>query len=190
MVIQAYPDFRPLQLDDKPLFDKAFELLQPRLSEYTFSNLYAWRNAYTFSVASCEGCIVVRTGRYAQPHYLLPLGIDERAQVKQVIERIVREEGNPFIRIPEETASLFDGSLSLEKRQERDNADYLYKAEDLIYLRGRGYDGKRNHGDAYFESRCRFPGIVPDHNERVLKQRSAGRYVRESGTGSGCGGAA
>ena len=48
MAIPPYPASRPLALTDKPLLDELFALLQPRISEFTFANLYLFRAAHAY----------------------------------------------------------------------------------------------------------------------------------------------
>ena len=54
MDINLYPQFRPIDIKDKPLFDEAFKNYPPRISEFTFTNLYAWRHVYKLSISDLE----------------------------------------------------------------------------------------------------------------------------------------
>jgi hypothetical protein len=48
MIVSDFPQYKQIELSDKPLFDKIFAKIQPEISEYTFTNLYMWRNHYNF----------------------------------------------------------------------------------------------------------------------------------------------
>ncbi|MFX0106537.1 MAG: hypothetical protein ACFE75_13765, partial [Candidatus Hodarchaeota archaeon] len=39
---------KPIEIPDKHLFDKYFQTFPPRISEFTFTNLFMWRNYYNF----------------------------------------------------------------------------------------------------------------------------------------------
>ena len=49
-----------------------------------------------------------------------------------------------FVRVPEGIKYFFDKDPVIHAADDRDNADYLFLAQDLIRLQGRKYDGKRN----------------------------------------------
>jgi uncharacterized protein len=137
MDIPHYPEFRPLELQDKAVFDAAFRQNPPENSEYTFTNLYCWRNAHTFSISIFDGLLIIASGKEYYP--LIGTG-DPRKAVK----KILLETHNSFIRVPEATKALFDDDPEISVVFDRDNSDYLFLAQDLIRLSGRKYDGKRN----------------------------------------------
>ncbi len=152
-ILPVFPQTRPLERKDKPLFDDLFRRFPPRLSEYTFTNLFAWRKAYRFAVSRLEGCVLLVCQKDDSWRVFDPLG---PAQQKFDTMRrccdaapVSRLE---FCRIPEATARLFSHKEGWSVREDRDNFDYLYRTEDLIGLKGKGYDGKRNFIKRFKES--------------------------------------
>jgi len=141
MSIQPYPSFRPIELSDKPLFDKAFSASPPEISEFTFTNLYAWREAYGITVSILDGILILRANKGAMPRFFNPIGSGD---AKAAIERVSKETRGVFIRVPETTASLFDADGRFKVESDADNSDYVYGTRDLILLSGKKYDGKRN----------------------------------------------
>jgi uncharacterized protein len=141
MSLPAYPDFTPLKLEYLRVFNQAFESNPPVISEFSFTNLYAWRNVYKFKACSLDGLIILSSDSDGKPRFLDPIGKPDK---RQAIERISNDIGGEFIRLPEETAALFNGDSRFSIKEDRDNSDYLYKTEDLINLAGKIYDGKRN----------------------------------------------
>ena len=152
MNLSPYPEFRPIEVADKPDFDEALKKFPPKISEATFTNIYAWRQIYKFSAATMDGFIILRSDQTNQPRFFNPIG---RGDVKSAIMKILDEAGGSFIRLPEETKAFFEpetigrGSLGIpcqgfEIMPDPDNSDYLYKTSDLIKLDGKKYDGKRN----------------------------------------------
>ncbi len=140
MNINPYPQFRPLDINDKPLFTEAFENYLPRISEFTFTNLYAWRHLYKFSLADLDGLIILRSEEKGL-RFFNPIG---KGDMRSVISKILGDIGGSFIRLPEDTKALFDGDDEFKITPDPDNSDYLYKTEDLVKLPGKKYDGKRN----------------------------------------------
>lgn len=141
MNVPAYPEFRPLSFEDKPLFDEAFLKDPPVISEFTFTNLYAWRCAYCFEVATLDALLILRCEKKRQKAFLSPIGRNDK---KRAILTILMDTRLPFIRVPEEVAKLFEGDGRVTVKEDEANADYLYLLRDLVELPGRKYDGKRN----------------------------------------------
>ena len=141
MQIKSYPEFHPLEKEHKPLFDELFLKFPPAISEFTFTNLYSWRNIYKISLTLFDGFIVLRSERDNKKRFFMPLG---DGSVKNVIEKILNEANTSFIRLPEVTGELFSADNHFVLGLDRDNYDYLFKAEDLVSLKGKKYDGKRN----------------------------------------------
>ncbi|MFA5275744.1 MAG: phosphatidylglycerol lysyltransferase domain-containing protein [Candidatus Omnitrophota bacterium] len=141
MVIPAYPDFKPLELEYLSIFNQAFKENPPRISEFTFTNLYAWREAYKFKVSTLDNFIILSSEKDAQMRFFDPIGSGDK---KKAMERISDDFKAIFIRIPEETAALFSEDARFGLKPDIDNSDYLYKTDDLIKLKGSKFDGKRN----------------------------------------------
>lgn len=160
MNISDYPAFAPLELSHKPLFDQAFVNQPPQISEFTFTNLYAWRQAYKTSVSLLNGLIVVRSDKEDIPAFFVPLGKED---IKKAIMRILIETKGVFIRVPEAAAELLKGEISIKIEPDRDNSDYLYKIADLSSFSGKKFDGKRNLIKK-FQSRHQYEYISLDES--------------------------
>lgn len=139
--MQLYPVFEELRIEDLVRFKEAFNSCPPKISEYTFSNLYAFRDAYKFKVTLLDDFIVLRSDLGMRPEFLDPIGTGDK---KPVIEKILDDFKASFIRIPESAVVLFSDTARFKVEPDRDNFDYLYRLQDLIALAGRKYDGKRN----------------------------------------------
>ena len=140
--VPSFPDFRKITLADKGLFESYFSKHPQETSELTFTNFYIWRDCDKSQVTSINGniCIVARPDN-EPPYFFEPLG-EERVEetIKTCLSVVPR-----FSRISEKfTKTYFEGKSGFKIEPTRDNADYLYRTEDLISLRGKKYDGKRN----------------------------------------------
>ena len=140
MEIPLYPVSRPLERLDKTEFEEIFSLDPPELSELTFTNLYAWRNAYGFRVSRLSGFVVL-SAESGGKRFFRPLG---RGTDLEGCVRMLAGEHRPFIRIPARDRELFRGATGFREEADRDNADYLYSMEELLELKGKKFDGKRN----------------------------------------------
>lgn len=141
MNIPQYPECKPIELSDKPWFDHAFKVAPPVISEFTFTNIYAWRSAYQFQVSLLDGLLILSSDSPGGRVFFNPIG---RADAASVIERILYDTGSAFVRVPEATKALFIKNPAVTVSLDLDNSDYLYLASDLIELAGRKFDGKRN----------------------------------------------
>jgi len=139
--IKAYPETSPIEFADLADFVKAFKQAPPVISEFTFTNLYAWRNVYKFSVSSLDGMLLVCSNKDDVKRFFSPIG---KGDVRAAIEKVINDTGGTFIRLPEQHKRLFDGDSRFIIEPDRDNADYLYNSSDLTGLAGKKYDGKRN----------------------------------------------
>src|SRR5512138_1701233 len=70
--LPSFPSFRPLDLYDKPLLDRIFAELQPRVSELTFAGLYLFRFAHDYRLTTVNDSIVVLGKGYDGSEYFLP----------------------------------------------------------------------------------------------------------------------
>ncbi len=141
MTLTKYPDFQQLDIGHLGLFVQACEYSHPYISELTFTNLYSWRKFYDISVCALEDLFIVRSGSQKSARFFLPLG---KTNPKNAIVKIMKETAGNFIRLPQEPVEYFRANPLFVINEDRDNADYLYRSEDLINLAGRKYDGKRN----------------------------------------------
>lgn len=163
MPIPAFPEFRPIILEDKPAFDAALSANPPELSTYTFTNLFAWRMPYKVSVSTLDGLIIVRDEVDGKHVYFEPMGSGD---VKGVIENVFESGGQDavFERLHKRTIELFEGDSRYTIEEDRDNSDYLYLTSDLIELSGRKYDAKRNFINRFKQDHSyEYVGLNPEN---------------------------
>ncbi|TBR16496.1 DUF2156 domain-containing protein, partial [bacterium] len=139
--MESYPAFGEIKKEYLPLFEEAFKNDPPRISEFTFANLYAWKDAYRLKVSLLDDLIILRSESGLSLRFFNPIGKTDK---KKAIEKILGDSGGIFVRIPEETKALFAADARFKIELDFDNSDYLYKVDDLTSLSGRKYDGKRN----------------------------------------------
>ncbi len=48
--IPVFPQKRPIELSDKPFFDRCVKKIPPEVSELTFTNIFAWPQVYQFEL--------------------------------------------------------------------------------------------------------------------------------------------
>jgi len=146
-------DFAEINLGDKALFDLHLKNYNPQASELTFTNLFMWRGYYRIRYTLVNGMLcIVSVPLDSPPFAFMPVGMQQPEVLKDTVYRLKeyfdkngwqlrfsRLDENETIRLKE--ASDFEYDVVLD----RNNSDYLYSSDDLVFLRGKKYDGKRNH---------------------------------------------
>ncbi|MBZ4645467.1 MAG: uncharacterized protein PWR27_1746 [Petroclostridium sp.] len=139
-----------ITIDNKELFDKYFSMKQYEISDFTFTNLFMWRNSYNIKYAIINDflCIFAQY-KNNNPFTLMPVGTGDITPVIEELITYFDSQGNKLI-----IKSLTNDMISeIESRlpgkfifkPERSLYDYVYLSEDLIYLEGKKFHAKRNH---------------------------------------------
>jgi hypothetical protein len=113
-----------------------------------------WRNPYSIQWAAEDGFLFVKASWEGVDFALPPFGPDsEIIEAVNKWEKEFREAGKAFEMQGVEgwTVALLDKLKpgDFDFKAERGNFDYVYNAQDLIYLRGRKYHGKKNHANSF-----------------------------------------
>lgn len=140
MEIPEYPRFRPIEIGDRESFEAAFAARPPEISEFTFTNLYAWRAAYGFQVSRLGDFLILSSGDGDSRKFFRPIGA---GNPKEPAARLAQEK-IPFVRVPAGDALLMAEATGFRQEEDRANADYLYSVRELSELKGKKFDGKRN----------------------------------------------
>lgn len=179
-MIALYPDISEISLDDRTALHPIFKSLKAGISEFTFANIYLFRETHTYKVSRLKDGIYLITGRDGDnPFFMLPFGLPEPGLLGQLFREFISMKCVP----EEQAAPLACAGYSVV--EDRDNFDYLYTREDLVTLSGDklhkkrslihsfidnySYEGKplvhENMGDAIkvLEKWCEERGIVGDY---------------------------
>ena len=168
--IKVFPDFSDIDIQMKPSFDELIRLNPPQGSEYNFTNIFIWRHLYGFRVCSLDDALCIKGTERSGMQFSLIMARDTDAYI-HAIERLAdayKKEGKKLglSRVEERHLELLKRAFpSMVYEDDRDNADYVYLAADLIGLRGRKYDGKRNHIKKFKE---KYTYEYADMSERLI----------------------
>ncbi|HEY6838290.1 MAG TPA: phosphatidylglycerol lysyltransferase domain-containing protein [Geobacteraceae bacterium] len=148
MEVPRYPASRPLDLSDKPLFDTLFEELQPRISEFTFANLYLFRAAHSYRLTLVGDAHVVMGSGYGGDSYFLP---PLNGSIGEALHQLFGD-GHSLYGADEPFVENYLRTEETEIVEDRDNFDYLYLRADMAELAGNRFHKKKNRV-SYFTSR-------------------------------------
>ncbi|MCX5813417.1 MAG: phosphatidylglycerol lysyltransferase domain-containing protein [Proteobacteria bacterium] len=173
--IPEFPDFKPIELQDRDIFREILKQYQPGISEWTFTNLFIWRALYGFQWSLYKDWLMVicrdaKDGVYAME----PIGPSSRREAAVVLLEWLSQEKNgtdPRIeRADKFLASELDGLKHLAVEPVREHFDYVYLRDDLVTLAGNRYRSKRNHINQLFRSyKFEYETLDQHHIDECLK---------------------
>ena len=150
-------DFQRLTPAQKDKYNSVLFSCGERGCEYSFANLCLWGHQKS---AFLHGCIISFSHFYGKSVYPYPIGHGDKKAAIEAILHDAEMRGIPC-RITgitqadkEELNQLFPGVFLICPN--RDSFDYVYDIHELADLRGRKFQGKRNHFN-------RFCADHPDH---------------------------
>jgi hypothetical protein len=171
----VFPDFVPLELKDREIFQAFLQAYRPETSELTFTNLFIWRSHYKFQWSLYKDWLVIVSleseyGTFAME----PVGPPPRNEVTRVVLEWMREEktqSNPRIeRADERIVREIDGFNGITIEPTRDHFDYVYLRDDLVNLAGNKYRSKRNHINQLLRTYSyQYSGLAPDHIQDCIE---------------------
>ncbi len=137
-MIEEYPEFSPLSLEQRPVLHPRFQRLAEGMSELTFAGIYLFRAAHDYQISCAGEDVFVIAGRDAEPFFILPFDLPPEKILDSLFDR--------YHTIKAVSASQ---AQQLARRgcrvwEDRDNFDYLYAREKLATLAGRQLHRKKN----------------------------------------------
>ena len=148
-------EFNPLQLEDLPKLRDYFGYSGSRICDTTPGTVMMWRDMYKTEWAIYDGSLYFKVEYPGLGStFTLPLGGGRREHYRQIADYCCRR-GMPiaFYPVPkdelERLQEFFPNSAAVANR---DAFDYLYRAEDLKYFRGKKLSGQRNHVNKFLKT--------------------------------------
>jgi hypothetical protein len=176
-------DFKPLEIQDKPLFDEFLAKDPPQVSELTFTNLSIWRHHYQPAWAEWNGCILILFHPQKGSAYgLCPFGPgDKKGALDVLCQEIAKQTTDVRIcRVGEEFVANHVDPAAYEVVPDRDNSDYVYLAKDLINLSGNKYHRKKNHLNQFIKNYAfEYHSLNKELVRRVLGMQETWCQIRE-----------
>lgn len=148
MTLPAYPDLKPVGLEDQDVFNGYLERELSDACEMSFANIFIWKDSEHPRWTLLNGNLCVLVEPDFEPAYALPPAGGER--VEETIATLLKHVPR-LSRVTEDFVKRHGAGFRVE--EDRANFDYIYRVEDLAGLRGKKFDGKRNRIKK-FESTC------------------------------------
>ncbi len=139
MNLPRFPEFKLVGLEDKKTISGFIRRFPSEACEVNFANIFIWRNFEHPKLTTINGNLCLLCEPPSEPAYFLqPLG---NTLIRETIETCLSFSPR-LSRVPETFVEQHCSGFRCEL--DANNFDYVYLTSDLISLRGKKYDGKRN----------------------------------------------
>ncbi|MDR1955891.1 MAG: phosphatidylglycerol lysyltransferase domain-containing protein [Treponema sp.] len=165
MVLPCYPEFVPIHVAYQAEIQARLFQIPDGVSEYTFANLYLFRNRYKYRISLHKQSLIISGEREGKRFFMSPCEAPEQEIIRELFETHDYWKGiSDSVLRPNQERFIQWG---IEITEDRDNFDYLYLKTDLAQLPGKKYHKKRNLVSAFLnayrhaEERPLSPEILP-----------------------------
>jgi len=159
MIRPLFPEFKNVGLEDRDIIQSFIDRHPAEVCEMNFGNIFIWRNFDHPRFTFINGNLCLLSEPPDEPPYFLqPIG---GGNIPETI-RTCLSVAPRLSRIPASFASRY--CLGFQCAPDRNNFDYVYETRNLIELKGKKYDGKRNRIRKFERDHVyRYSKLTPDH---------------------------
>jgi len=161
-MIANYPETSALSLTMRDTLHPLFQRLPDGISEFTFANLYLFRQTHQYTICYLGDLFVITGMDDGAPFFMLPFGLfDERRQLDDLFENYT------VMKCASQSQVDQLAKMGYKIVEDRDNFDYLYSRLDLSELTGKKFHKKLTHLKAFlnnynYEGRPLLEEHIPD----------------------------
>lgn len=142
-------DFHSVSMKDKEWIENRLSYRKQRSCEYSFGNIFSYKEKLDISVCDYEGCLIVKCVSGNRVSYMYPCGNGDIDKALSEIVSDAEKSGKKcyMYGLSAEDAADYEKLFPLKEKPypNRDTFDYVYNNEDLVNLTGKKYQPKRNH---------------------------------------------
>ncbi len=180
------PQFEPLTIADKANYEHYYEQAGTRISDVHFVSRMAWNAGFNYMRTEIEQTLLLLSPEsvFSTLHFSMPLGLQSADQAERIIDCLWDDYagrfgeaagGEPHLRflyLEKDDLKKFKflKKYKTEFLMKPAYSDYVYRADDLRYLKGKFYNGKRNHINKFLRA-------YPDYQFRLLTADDAERCL-------------
>lgn len=140
-MIPHFPEFKPLEIADRLWISKKLKKTSRSICELTLGNIFLWKD-FDHTKVTCLNdniCMLISPPNET-PYFLEPVGGNKLPETVELL----------FGHTPKisRASKVFTQMLGKERYSIsplRNQFDYIYLRSDLAELKGKRFDGKRNH---------------------------------------------
>lgn len=164
-MIAQYPDFSEISMDLRPVLHPMFKALAEGISEFTFANIYLFREAHNYRISQLEDGLFVITGQDGtEPFFMLPFGPPGKSILSDLFDRY------RLAKAASEPQAEKLAAMGYRVSEDRDNFDYLYSRADLVNLTGRKFHKKKNLLNMFIrKNECQARPLLEEYREDAMQ---------------------
>jgi len=165
-VIPQYPKIRPLEIEDCVKISHYLKDYSPTICELNLANLIIWKKFDNYQITLINDNLCIKADSIlGESYFFEPVG---KHKIEETVQTCLKNDGE-ISRASEKLTS----QLSHEKytiKELRDQEDYIYLTTKLAELKGKGFDGKRNHIKKFKKicPDCKFIPLTNKHEKEAL----------------------
>lgn len=171
-----------ITLKDKEVFDKYFLNRNTYNSEFTFTNLFIWRDSYDVKFAEVlDSLCIFISNLYGERWFLFPVGVDlsDTDKIRKILgeclEYFNEIQIEPVFCLWHEELETVLSEIYPEEwdvLENRDDFDYVYNVRNMINLSGRKLRKKKNHINRFKREYCgrwKYRPLVLNDKDECMK---------------------
>lgn len=149
--------FQPVKLSDKTLLQPLLYQNPYLLCNWSFSNMILWNDAFKPHYTFIDDMLILANLKDENtPMFNFPIG---NGNAQPAIDKLItasKQNNYTFkmvyltVEMKEMLEAMYPNQFEFEER--RENFDYIYNVEDLLHLKGKKYQAKRNHINQFKKS--------------------------------------
>jgi len=181
--LPGYPEFGEVTLGTRQALHPLFRGLAPEVSEFTFANIYLFRETHDYRVSMLGPDAFVVSGA-GEPDregfFMLPFGVPDPEVLGDLFGRF------SFVKAAPEALAVEMAAMGYIAEEDRDNFDYLYLREDLACLGGKRFHKKKNKVNFFVGNYdCEALPLTDERVPDAMGVLERWREARAEGSGPG-----
>ena len=158
--------FKKAELADAKELSAAFDSYKGKICDFSAGNVIFWRDHYGISYHLDKDCLVLKYENMGEREsFSFPIASDPKSVINKLFE-LTADKLCLSCLTEEQLEDVKKSFKLLEVIYSEDFDDYVYSAEDIITLKGRKYNGQRNHIN-------KFKRLYPDARFEVITKENA-----------------
>jgi uncharacterized protein len=138
-MFEDYPHLSEITRPMRPTLHPLFQRLPDGISEFTFANIYLFRQTHHYRISHLPDGLFVITGKDGdKSFFMLPFGLPEKSLLDELFEKFGSMK---CVSLPQSEILM---QMGYHVEEDRDNFDYLYSRTDLTNLSGRQMHKRKN----------------------------------------------
>lgn len=146
-MVSEYPLLTNLSIELRHHLHPQFKKLKHGISEFTFANIYLFKNAHMYKIAELKNSLLIISGiDDGHSFFMLPSGLPEKEMLKELFKEFA------IMKCASEDQASALVNMGYNIAEDRNNFDYIYLRKELAKLSGSMFHKKKNLVNAFISN--------------------------------------